>query len=167
MSFQYPSSSKIKDQLVDEFLQNPERFDELMALYLNNEVDDMYGWPITHTIQKRPSLAKGWTKGMIGKLRASNRDDTKRNLSRSFQYMDIPEADVPPLLDIAYEILNKATEKTAARVFCMTIIYNQVKVYPELGRELLDTLTELYPMGSTGFQNRAKKIISALSKKIG
>ena len=165
MSFEIPISKLQKDKLVDQLSRSPALFDELMKLYTSDQIDDRFGWPLTYVIENKPSSVKGWEKLLLAKLKVADSDMTRRVIIRSFQFIEIPKDLIPEILEVCYEVLLSGDHKIAARVFAMTVIFNQCKIYPELSQELELTLLELNPIGSTGFQNRASKIIKRLQKK--
>ena len=165
MRFKLPSSKRSRDELIEMLSDDPVLFDELMSMYVNEEVDELYGWPLTYVIERYPERGIKWVELLLNKLNSTDRDDAKRNITRSLQFVEIPEEHMSLALDYCYRILGSESEKTAARVFSMSVVYNITKKFPDLSAELLDTLTMLFPMASAGFQSRARTIIKDLAKK--
>jgi hypothetical protein len=80
------------------------------------------------------------------------------------QHVSLPESLQGVAADSCFEIIRSAKEATAVKVFALTVLYNVVKVYPELANELKLCITEQLPYASAGFQSRGKKILAKLEK---
>ncbi len=164
MDLRPPRTNREKNLLIEELLNQPHRFHALMKESMTKGVDERYWWAMTYVIEQSPTIADQWLNDMLDKLETTQKDSIKRNILRSLQYVEIPVELITRVLDVCYSIVGRETEKVAARVFAMTVIYNQIKVYPELGEELRQTLLDLYEYGSPGFKSRSGKIIKRLEQ---
>ena len=163
----FPVSKYQRDALAKELKQDFDKFNTLLLDWINGEVDDRYWWAFTFVIEKHPEWIKNHLDVLLYKLQTTDKDDIKRNITRSLQFVKIPEQLTVLALDLSYQILKSEAEKTAQRVFSMTVIHRIVNDYPDLQNEFEDVLTDLYPYGSAGFKSRANKIIKELANKDG
>ena len=76
--------------------------------------------------------------------------------------MQIPEEYQSQLIDQLFELLSDPKEESAVKAFAMTVAYNVVKQYPELGQELKIIIEDQLPYATPSFKSRAKRIINKL-----
>lgn len=144
-----------------------ERFDELMTCFFSGEF--RLSHRATLIILKTAKLKPQWVEEQIGRMAATldrNRPEWfRRNLLRILQNYQIPETHWGLVADECFLYLNSADQPIAIKVFSMTVILNLTKEVPELARELRISIEEQYPLGSAGFQARARKVLAQLQKE--
>lgn len=89
----------------------------------------------------------------------------KRNIVRVLQYYDLDEQTAGPVAHACFRFLNNPAEPVAVKAFSMTVLYNLTLKYPDLGRELRETLHAIIPNGSPGIRSRAGRILKLLERK--
>lgn len=84
----------------------------------------------------------------------------KRNVVRVLQNIQIPERLHGDVMNTCFDMLADVKETVAVRVFCMTILDNLSKHYPEIKQELRIILQDQVEQGCTaGFRSCALKIL--------
>jgi len=157
-------SKKHTVKIVNYIGNNQQRFDELIKLFLGNEyrVTQRAAWPLSYCVQAHPNLIRKHLKKIILNMKKSVHPAVKRNTVRFLQNMDIPENLQGITTDICFEMLNSKNEPIAVKVFSMTVLSNISKSHPGLSKELKLSIEAQLPYASTGFQNRANKILKKL-----
>ena len=152
-------------KIINYIGNNQQRFDELVKLFLGNEyrVTQRAAWPLSYCVQAHPNLIKKHLKKIILKMKNPVHAAVKRNTVRFLQDIDIPASLEGITADICFQMLNSNDEPIAVKVFSMTVIANICKSHPELRQELKLSIEEQLPYATTGFQNRANKILKKLS----
>lgn len=142
-----------------------QRFDELFALFLNEEyrITQRAAWPVSYCVMANPTFIKKHWKQLIGNLKKTNlHDAVKRNSIRLLQDMEIPEKYQGELMDICFKYLESLAEALAVKVFSMSVLGNLAKKYPEIKPELKFLIEVQMPHQSAGFKSRAKKTLKLL-----
>ena len=106
------------------------------------------------------SVAQPHIDELIETLAKPNHDAIKRSIFRLFQFLKFNDDQAGLVVELAFEHLQDRGNPIAVRVFAMTTVYNITKVYPELYDELVAVISTNLSEESTGFQNRAMKIIN-------
>ena len=93
-------------------------------------------------------------------------DAVYRNLYRSMADLPLPKDEdlQGALLEVCFEALNSAKSAIAIKVHALEVLYRLCLVWPELKNELVAAIQIQMPYGSTGFKNRANKILKRLEK---
>ncbi|MGB4845918.1 MAG: hypothetical protein WBP16_15740 [Ferruginibacter sp.] len=154
-------------KIVNWIGSSQQRFDELFALFLNEEyrVTQRAGWPMSYCVIANPLFIKKHWKKLINNLKKPDlHDAVKRNSVRFLQKMEIPEKYRGDLMDICFKYLESPKEALAIKVFSMSVLGNLAKQYPEIKPELKLLIEEQLPNQSAGFKARAKKILKQLDK---
>ncbi|MFT5723974.1 MAG: hypothetical protein ACI9JN_001091 [Bacteroidia bacterium] len=115
---------------------------------------------IRHMSDINPKIALPFINDLIKKLDTDCHDGVKRCIFRMFQRTTFTEDQAGKVIEVAFAHLQDRSNPIAVRVFAMTTIYNLCKTYPELFTELEAYITENLSEESTGFQNRANKILN-------
>lgn len=99
-------------------------------------------------------------------LETSNLHPTiPRSITRLFQNIILPEAYHGKIIDIAFNILSSEEELVASRVNSMTILYQYVKIYPDLAQELSLVIREILEYRKNpSIQSRGKRVLQQLNK---
>ena len=161
-------SKEITSIIVKEILIHPKKMDELMAIFLKGDtiLSQRAAWPMSFAIENNPNLINNYYADMIKLLQQPNKHDAiNRNILRALQYVDIPKKYQGQLLDVCFRVLNSSKEPVAVKVFCMTVIDNLSKIYPDIIPELKASIEALIPEGSAGIKSRGNKILKKLNSK--
>jgi hypothetical protein len=143
-------------------------FSELIALMLTADyrIAQRAAWPVSHCVQKNPTLIKPWFGKLIKHLEAENiHDAVKRNTLRILQDTDIPEKYCGKLYACCYAFLQSIKEPIAIRAFALTVLVNISKKYPELKREILHSAESLLHCGIPALESRSRQAGKALKNK--
>jgi len=65
-------------------------------------------------------------------------------------------------MDAAFDIIANRQIAIAIRTFCLTILFNLSKIYPEIQKELRVFLEESVEFEQAAFQSRARKILKRI-----
>lgn len=88
-----------------------------------------------------------------------------RSITRLFQDIILPEAYHGKIIDITFYILSSEEQSVAARVNCMTILYQYVKIHPDLAQELSLVIREILEYrNDPSIVSRGKKVLHQLKK---
>lgn len=160
-------SKLFTNQIVNEINQHPEKMDELMQIFMEGPVQftQRAAWAISVVAEKHPEFLLKYYDLFISLLNQPNKHNSiNRNIVRALQYSDIPEKYEGQILDVSFRLMNSPNEPIAVKVFCMTVIFNLSKKYPDIKPELKMSVEQLLPEGSAGIKSRGKKILKALEK---
>lgn len=71
-------------------------------------------------------------------------------------------ADIGPIVNQCFIWLNDPAEPVAVKIFCMDILWQACQMEPELAAEFKLSLINQMEFGSSGFKNKASKLIKKL-----
>ncbi len=155
-------SKRQTTKIVDWVSDDPERFAELMRLFLGDvyRITQRSGWPLSDCVKKYPELIKPYFAKLLKQI---ERDDVhvavRRNVVRLLQYVDIPKRHQGRIFEACYNLVADPAQPVAVRCFSMTVAANIAKDQPELLDELRMIATK-YPQASTaGFSSRARRVL--------
>lgn len=158
-------SKENTEKIAQYAVSSDESLAELMSIFLNGEWQEVQkaAWVVGHlakTDQLLPYLS-----AMIHKLHEKNyHNAVKRNIIRTWQFMDIPENKMGEVADLCFSYLNDHSEAIAVKVFSMVVLEKIVKEYPVLKEELRFSIEEQMPFASAGFKSRGRKVLASLKK---
>ncbi len=115
---------------------------------------------IRYISDMNPTIVIPFIDRLVEKLNTDCHDAVKRCIFRMFQRTTFTEDQAGFVVDTAFKHLQDRSNAIAIRVFAMTTLYNLAQTYPELYPELDACITENLSEESTGFQNRAVKILN-------
>ncbi len=122
------------------------KFDELVQLML--EGDSRTTQRASHTLQfctdLYPSLILPYTASFITLLKNNPINAIKRCITRAWEKIDLPEEFQGEIVQIAFDFLQNPKEAIAVRTYCITILYNLTKKYPELETEIRLVLLDIF-----------------------
>ena len=145
--------------------KDPQRFDELFALFLQDEyrVTQRASWPVSNCVIANPVfIKKHWNKLIANLKKPDLHDAIKRNSIRLLQHVGIPEKYQGEIMNICFKYLESPTEALAVKAFSMTVLGNLAKVYPEIKTELRLLIEYQFTGQTAGFKSRARKILSLI-----
>jgi hypothetical protein len=88
-----------------------------------------------------------------------------RNTLRQLAQIDLPEELMGKIFDCCYNFLNDTKQPIAIRVFSMQVLYNISVKEPGLQGELKLIIESQLEDASTGFANRAGKLLKKMKKQ--
>ena len=145
---------------------NPERFKQLINIFLNSEyrLTQRAAWVVSICAEKNPALLKPYLANIIYNLSTTQVPAVKRNTLRLLQHQTIPADLQGQLVDTCFTYLT-TTEPIAVKAFSLTILANLIKSEPDLKNELRLVLADILPYASPGLLSRAQKILPLLQNK--
>lgn len=156
-------SKKNCDTIVAWVSNSQKRFDELFFLFANAEyrVVQRSAWPVSYCVEAHPTFIKKHFGTLIKNIKKPNMPDAvKRNTVRLLQFVDIPEKYHGEVMNTCFELVQSMQEKPAVKMFCLVILENFSKIYPEILPELLLIIQTQMPYESIAFKSRGKKIFA-------
>ncbi len=162
------SSRKIIDAVVLSIADNSDYFKEVldMAFTKPYPLDMRSAWTVQHVCAKRSWLFTPYIDEVADKLHTSMTTGVKRSFLKVYaDFVDITKITDPgKLIDLCFIILEDPKETVACKMFSMEILYKSCSIYPELAPELESLLQFNMEETTSGYKNRAKRIISNLKK---
>jgi hypothetical protein len=144
--------------------EDTNRFDELMEFFFHPDAryNQRASTLLMYCFDDHPDLIVPYLGRLIDNLDNPQPDAVVRNTFRIFQFVDVPEEIHGKLIDKAFLYFGDPQQAIAIQVFAMTVLFNACKNWPELQSELVPMIEEKLPYSSTGFKNRAYKILKAI-----
>lgn len=142
-----------------------EAFRQLMHCFESDEyrLAQRAAYSVSIATQKRPELIRPYIGVLVGQLKRSDiHDAVVRNSARILQDISIPDEFHGELMDAAFGIIANRQIAIAIRTFCLTILFNLSKIYPEIQKELRVFLEESVEFEQAAFQSRARKILKKI-----
>jgi hypothetical protein len=123
------------------------------AAWVMSTVTDSYPWMIFPHFNR-----------IIDHLLHCSNSSLLRNILRLLTNIDLPEEKTGVIFDFCYKSLNDQKQPPAVRVHAMQILYNISEKEPDLKPELKLLIESHLENASTGFANRAEKLLKKLSR---
>lgn len=150
-------------------LQNPEQFDVLMQLALNDP--RQRSWRAAYLADKihdkNPELLKPYLPALTAQLYVEKNASKRRHWLKLISQNNIQKEHIGFLFDYCIETFTSAKEAVAVRVHAMQILYNISEMEPDLKPEVLQLIEqemEYHP--TAGIRSRGKKLAAKLYKEI-
>lgn len=153
------------DKIATYIGADSEKFAELVELFLANEytVTQRAAAVLNVCGEKHSALIAPYWEVLLHNLSKPNlHDAVKRNTMRLLQFTQLEESLYGLAIDICFQYLQSQQEAIAIKVFAMTVLANFLPLYPELKGEFKMEVERQYPYQSTGFKNRASKLLAKL-----
>ena len=143
---------------------NPALFGALIDRVFSDDIRkaSKAAWAMSDCVEIYPDLLLKHMRRLGEGLTSEVPVAVKRNIVRVLQYYDLDEQTAGPVAQACFHFLNNASETVAVKAFSMTVLYNLTLKYPDLGRELRETLHSIIPNGSPGIRSRAGRILKLL-----
>ena len=148
-------------RIVDYVGDDPERFSELMDVFLSDEYRPVQraSWSVNCCVEKHPQLAAPYFARLLSLL---ERDDVHtgahRNILRMFQFVDVPARYRGKLYDICTGFLDDMSRPVAVRVFALSVAAKIAGGEEALIKELQLMAERQIPRTSAALHARAKKV---------
>ena len=149
-------------KIVDWIGDDPQRFDELMRLFLGDvyRITQRSGWPLSNCVEKYPELIKPYFAQLLKQI---ERDDVhvavRRNVVRLLQFVEIPNRYQGRIFDACYTLVADPAQPVAVRCFSMTVAANIAKDQPDLMDELRLVATKYPSLMTAGFRVRTRRLL--------
>lgn len=142
---------------------SPERVAQLIELFLHDEyrVVQRLAQVVGKLADTHPQLIAPHLPQLVRRMNEHGvHVAVKRNVVRTLQYVDIPEALHGDVMNTCFDLLADPNEAVAVRVFSMTVLDKLSTQYPEIRQELKVIIEDVLEQGCTsGFRARAKKVL--------
>ena len=159
------NSKEVSMQVIRAIKKDPARMKELMECFFDEDlrICQSAAMPAGMIADFDPELIIPYLEQMLINLETPHHDAVIRNTFRTLQNIDIPEEMEGLAFEKAFDFLLNPHNAIAIRVFAMSVCGNIALKYPELKHELIPVIEEQVPHGSTGFINRASKVLKLLN----
>lgn len=150
--------------ILDYMGSDQDKYDLAIRLMLTSDTQAQQraSWIVQHCSEKYPWLINKQIGAIINNLfNEGIHDAVKRASLRSLDLIDIPEEYWGEVVEICFQYLMD-DEPTAVKMFAMCNLHTIVKQLPELGNEFRVVLEDQLPYGTTGFKNKARKVLAEL-----
>ena len=154
------------DKIVRYVGNDPERFAELMGLFLKGEyrVAQRAAWPMSYCVHNYPELLAPWFKQILPLLQKPGvHDAVVRNIVRMLQFVTIPKRYHGQVMNACFDFIASNNIPVAIKAFSLTVLENLSKEYPDIKAELKLIIEERWPHETAAFRSRAKKILKGQS----
>lgn len=161
--------SKFNTEYVSDAVGNNEdMFKMLWEMILQEEhpIPWKAAWVFDTVAERYPYMVESHIPEIVNNLSKFKEDGVKRSTLRILTRHQLPEDKIGLLFNICYDWMTSGAESIAVKVHAMQICYDISKMEPEIKKELHDTIETIMPANSTGFQNRAGKLLEKLKKEI-
>ncbi len=164
-------NSKANWQIIVDYVgSDADRFREVTELFITGErhIVQRIGQPFGTISEKYPHLIFPYIPELINYLKTNPIDAVKRNVMRSFQWIELPEEFVGEIFDLGMLFLKTQSEPKAIKVFSLTVLRQICERYPELTTEVIFQL-EIVMKGdeSAGVLSRGSKEMQKLKAILG
>lgn len=148
------NDEKLRGEFWEMFFANEEPYSRRAA------------WALDTVCESHPEWAQPYAKRLIEALRAFEHDGLKRHSLHLLTRIDIPDEVKGDLADVCFGWLLSPSEAVAAKVYAMEILYNLSQEFPEIKRELIDSIEFGMHEGTPGYRNLAKKLLAKLYQEL-
>lgn len=164
-------NSKANWQVIVDYVGNDaSKFDAVVDLFINGQqkIVQRIGQPFGTIAEKNPDFIFPYIPQLIAYLKTNPIDAVKRNVMRSFQWIELPEEFVGEIFDLGMLFLKTQSEPKAIKVFSLTVLRQICERYPELTMEVIFQL-EIVMKGdeSAGVLSRGSREMQKLKAIIG
>ncbi|MEZ6103912.1 MAG: hypothetical protein R3E01_33650 [Pirellulaceae bacterium] len=159
-------SRAVADHVAALALNDEERLVELMACMFCDDVD--VAQRAAHAVgilgREDPSKLVPWFAELANAMEHPIHQSLRRCSVRYFsEYKNsLPRRLEKRLIDLCLRFLADAQTETAIGVFAMQFVADRVATYPYVREKLIEHLQARLPVASTGYRNRAPKVLKQL-----
>lgn len=156
-------SKRQTTKIVNYVGDDPERFRELMTVFLGNEYrpTQRAAWAVSNCAERHPELIKPYLARLIRLLELRDgHDAVRRNVARLLQFVDIPSRLRGRVFELCYELVDDPHQPIAVRVFALSVAAKAADFEPDLMNELRLMTSKYMPNASAGFRARARKVFA-------
>lgn len=142
-------------------------FDGLLKTMLesNSKAASTAAWIMSDAVDISGSLPPHILPGLIRLLmHQKNSDGVKRNITKIFQCINIPESCRWDIADICMNCLVSKNETVAVKAYSITVLQSLIKYIPEIKEEVVFEVERQMPYSSPAFTVRGKAFLKAMEK---
>jgi hypothetical protein len=160
-----PSRSNI-DQIINIVTSNPELFDTLWDIYLQNKDPESRraAWAIDLLNEQGYQFKRFDLNEIINLLPSLKHQGMKRHSLRIIFSKEIPEDQIGVLTDICFRWLESPASSVAVKMFAIKILTKVAEKEPTISRELIEIIEIQLDESTAGFRSIGLKTIRKLSK---
>ena len=130
-----------------------------------DKIDWRSAWVLDHLNQISKETVRPYLSQMIMFLSASNNESLQRTYLKILGQNEIPKENSGVLMDLCFELLNNPQSAVAVRAWCIFILMEFAKKYPEIKNELKPILELISQTGTAGEKSRAQVVLKTLDKE--
>lgn len=126
-------------------------------------------WALTKTCDKCPEVIIPFLSELVDSLGRIENQSVERSFLRAASLADLTELDQRRqgmLADHCFESLRSGFSAIAIKAYSMEILYKLALIYPDLTKELTDTIYLLRGEGSAGIIAKGKMVIKKLERNL-
>jgi hypothetical protein len=144
---------------------DPERFRELMELFLHDErvVTQRAAWIIGHCGERHPGLIMPWLGEILKKIQEPGvHDAVPRNMIRFLAGIDIPRKFLGTAVSLCFDYAASPSRPIAVRVHALSVLERAARKEPDLKAELRAVIQQMLPGGGPGLRACARHVLKGL-----
>jgi hypothetical protein len=140
-------------------------FEELITIMVTTKtpLPERAAWVMSTVTDSYPWMIFPHFNRIIDHMFHCSNSSLNRNILRLLTNIEIPEEKTGEIFEFCYKSLNDQKQPPAVRVHAMQILFNISEKEPDLKPELKLLIENQLENASTGFANRAEKLIKKLS----
>lgn len=138
-------SKKVTSQIIDMALEDKAALQELMTCFFSDDsrICQRAAWPIGILAERQSKILQPYILKMIAFASKPVHNAIKRNVVRSFQYMEIPEKYKGKVYQFCFDLASRPSEAIAVRCFSLRVCLNIARKHPELLNEIVELVAIL------------------------
>jgi hypothetical protein len=155
-----------RDRITRWVGKDPQRFSELMALYLHGEWREaqLAAGVVSLCVEQHPALIDPWLPKMLKRMQEKDVHDAVRRMGMwVLQVATIPPRLAGRVAQVSFGALQDISQPIAMRVFAMTVLVRLCEGQPDLSREVRTVIETVLPYGTGAFTSRARRELKKLS----
>lgn len=152
----------INKEIVDYVGSSELRFKKLMDIVLGQDMrlSHRASWAMGDVSLRHPQLLYKHHRNLIDALKVKQHHNAiRRNIVRTYQASEIPEAYEAELYDICLNFVADTDEAIAVKAFSIRVCERVIEKYPEMANELLAIIKANISIWSSGLKNRGNKFL--------
>jgi hypothetical protein len=155
-----------KEEIGAMFGPDQEKFQQLFTISFSRDMPICWRatWLMDYMSELHPWLAENYIDRIWKEIPEKHPDGVTRSAMRLLSRYPVPEDHQGIATDLSLEWLSRESVPVAIKVYCMEILVQIAKLYPELGQEIIAIIEEQLPNGSAGYKARARHVIGELKK---
>lgn len=159
-------SKKQTDKIVRFIGHNRNNFSILLHSLFSPDIilHQRAAWVFSRCIEKYPDLISPYFGKLIGLLGKPYHSAVKRNILRSFQFIEIPVRYEGKLANLLFAAITSPAEPIAVKCFAMTVLSDICKKHPGLKNEFIAVIESQLPYATPGIKSRSCKIMKELAR---
>ena len=140
-------------------------FKELINCFLSDDrrLAQRAAWCVSWSAGKKPEMIQPYLHSLVNQLgRTDVHDAVIRNSLRILKDADIPEEHHGKILSACFDYIQKRETPVAVKAFSLHILYNFIKIYPDIKNELKLIILENIDYETAAYKSIGKKILNRI-----